>query len=379
MRYSLMAIPLNDFQIAQGSYVEFQGNVMNPRLHINASERVRSTVTENSVPRNVAFDVGLAISRTLDDMGLEFTLEAPEDMSVQNSKRVGDIVQGDKTGDVPLSDLVKTYIKDKYQKPGNVYLGVVHRLDRPVSGVVLFAKTSKALPRLNKMFAEHQAVRKTYLAIVANKPPQPEGTLTHWLTRNEKQNTARAYDREVPGSKKAALDYRIVAQSERYFLLEIELHTGRHHQSAAIVLPARSQCIPRDEKVEAQVEALLAKMSLREKVGQMCELAIDKVAQNPMAGNASQTLAGGLLSADAVNNVFGQYKVGSILNVPFGTAQTPEKWSDIIRALNLASLEQCGVPEIYGVDQIHGASYTWGATLFPQEVGQGSSFNPAIP
>ncbi len=146
------------------------------------------------------------------------------------SKRVGDIVQGDKTGDVPLSDLVKTYIKDKYQKPGNVYLGVVHRLDRPVSGVVLFAKTSKALPRLNKMFAEHQAVRKTYLAIVANKPPQPEGTLTHWLTRNEKQNTARAYDREVPGSKKAVLDYRIVAQSERYFLLEIELHTGRHHQ-----------------------------------------------------------------------------------------------------------------------------------------------------
>ena len=146
------------------------------------------------------------------------------------SKRVGDIVQGDKTGDVPLSDLVKTYIKDKYQKPGNVYLGVVHRLDRPVSGVVLFAKTSKALPRLNKMFAEHQAVRKTYLAIVANKPPQQEGTLTHWLTRNEKQNTARAYDREVPGSKKAVLDYRVVAQSERYFLLEIELHTGRHHQ-----------------------------------------------------------------------------------------------------------------------------------------------------
>ena len=146
------------------------------------------------------------------------------------SKRVGDIVQGDKTGDVPLSDLVKTYIKEKYQKPGNVYLGVVHRLDRPVSGVVLFAKTSKALPRLNKMFAEHQAVRKTYLAIVANKPPQSQGTLTHWLTRNEKQNTARAYDREVPGSKKAVLDYRVVAQSERYFLLEIELHTGRHHQ-----------------------------------------------------------------------------------------------------------------------------------------------------
>ena len=146
------------------------------------------------------------------------------------AKKAGDIVQGDKTGDVPLSDIVKAYLKDKYEKPGNVFLGVVHRLDRPVSGIVLFAKTSKALPRLNKMFAEHQGVRKTYLAIVANKPPQPEGTLTHWLTRNEKQNTARAYDREVPGSKKAVLDYRVVAQSERYFLLEITLHTGRHHQ-----------------------------------------------------------------------------------------------------------------------------------------------------
>ena len=145
-------------------------------------------------------------------------------------KRVGDIVQGDKTGDVPLSDMVKNFLKDKYQKPGNVYLGVVHRLDRPVSGIVLFAKTSKALPRLNKMFAEHKGVKKTYLSIVANKPSQPQGTLTHWLTRNEKQNTARAYDREVPGSKKAVLDYRLIAQSERYFLLEIELHTGRHHQ-----------------------------------------------------------------------------------------------------------------------------------------------------
>ena len=146
------------------------------------------------------------------------------------SKRVGDIVQGDKTGDVPLSDLVKAYLKEKYQKPGNVFLGVVHRLDRPVSGIVLFAKTSKALPRLNKMFAEHKAVKKTYLAIVANKPPQQEGTLTHWLTRNEKQNTARAYDREVPDSKKAILDYRVVAESDRYFLLEVTLHTGRHHQ-----------------------------------------------------------------------------------------------------------------------------------------------------
>lgn len=146
------------------------------------------------------------------------------------SKRAGEIVQGDKTGDTPLSETIKQYIKEKYQKPGNVYLGVVHRLDRPVSGVCLFAKTSKALPRLNAMFAEHEKVRKTYWAIVGNRPQQPEGRLTHWLTRNEKTNTARAYEREVPGSKKAVLDYRLVASSDRYHLLEVTLHTGRHHQ-----------------------------------------------------------------------------------------------------------------------------------------------------
>jgi 23S rRNA pseudouridine1911/1915/1917 synthase len=125
---------------------------------------------------------------------------------------------------------VKDWLKEKHNKPGNVYLGVVHRLDRPVSGVVLFAKTSKALPRLNKMFAEHDKVSKTYWAIVQNRPPQEEGTLTHWLTRQEKNNTARAYDREVPGSKKAILDYRLIASGDRYHLLEISLHTGRHHQ-----------------------------------------------------------------------------------------------------------------------------------------------------
>ena len=139
-------------------------------------------------------------------------------------------MQGDKTGDTPLSDIVKAYLKEKYNKPGNVFLGVVHRLDRPVSGIVLFAKTSKALPRLNKLFAEHEKVKKTYWAIVANKPPQESGTLTHWLTRNEKTNTAKAYDREVPNSKKAVLDYQLLAASDRYFLLEIILHTGRHHQ-----------------------------------------------------------------------------------------------------------------------------------------------------
>lgn len=146
------------------------------------------------------------------------------------NKRAGEIVQGDKTGDTPLSEIVKAWIKEKYQKPGNVYLGVVHRLDRPVSGVVLFAKTSKALPRLNAMFAEHNKVQKTYWAIVQNRPQKAEGTLTHWLTRHEKTNTARAYDKEVPNSKKAVLDYKLIASSERYHLLEIHLHTGRHHQ-----------------------------------------------------------------------------------------------------------------------------------------------------
>lgn len=146
------------------------------------------------------------------------------------NKQAGEIVQGDKTGDTPLSDIVKDWLKEKYNKPGNVYLGVAHRLDRPVSGVVLFAKTSKALPRLNKMFAEHNKVNKTYWAIVQNRPQEPQGTLTHWLTRQEKNNTARAYDREVPGSKKAVLDYELIASGDRYHLLEIHLHTGRHHQ-----------------------------------------------------------------------------------------------------------------------------------------------------
>ena len=146
------------------------------------------------------------------------------------NKVSGEIVQGDKTGDKPLCDIVREWLKAKYDKPGNVFLGVVHRLDRPVTGAVLFAKTSKALSRLNRMFASHENVRKTYWAIVGNRPPQESGTLTHWLTRNGQTNTARAYDREVPGSKKAILDYRIISSSDKYFLLEVTLHTGRHHQ-----------------------------------------------------------------------------------------------------------------------------------------------------
>ncbi len=146
------------------------------------------------------------------------------------NKRAGDIVQGDKTGDTPLSDIIKDYIKRRDAKPGNVFLGVVHRLDRPVSGVCLFAKTSKALARMNALFAKHEQVRKTYWAITANQPPQAEGTLVHWLTRDERRNVARAYEREVPNSKRAELDYRTVGRSDRYWLLEVDLHTGRHHQ-----------------------------------------------------------------------------------------------------------------------------------------------------
>ena len=145
------------------------------------------------------------------------------------NKQSGEIVQGDKTGDRPLSDIVKDYIKEKYQKPGAVFLGVVHRLDRPVSGLVVFARTSKALARLNKMFAEGE-VHKTYWAIVKNSPQASEGTLENWLVRNEKQNKSYAYDREVPHSKKAILKYRTIARSDNYTLLEIQLMTGRHHQ-----------------------------------------------------------------------------------------------------------------------------------------------------
>ena len=165
------------------------------------------------------------------------------------NKQSGEIVQGDKTGDRPLSDIVKDYIKEKYQKPGAVFLGVVHRLDRPVSGLVVFARTSKALTRLNNMFRDGE-VHKTYWAIVRKteegrsktedgrrKTEEGRGemddsshTLEHWLVRNEKQNKSYAYDHEVPNSKKAILKYRVVGHSDRYTLLEVNLLTGRHHQ-----------------------------------------------------------------------------------------------------------------------------------------------------
>ncbi len=148
------------------------------------------------------------------------------------NKRVGDIVQGDKTGDKPLSEIVKEYIKDKYNKPGEVFLGVVHRLDRPTTGIVVFAKTSKALERLNKMFSERET-NKTYWAVVKNKPPKTEDNLIHFLKRNEKNNTSKAHLKEVPESKKASLDYIIIKELNNYFVLEINLHTGRHHQIRA--------------------------------------------------------------------------------------------------------------------------------------------------
>lgn len=145
------------------------------------------------------------------------------------SKRSGEIVQGDKTGDEPLSETVKQYIKEKYYKPGNVFLGVVHRLDRPVWGLVVFAKTSKALTRLNKMFRDGQ-VHKTYWAITKNAPPAEEGVLTDWLVRNERQNKSYAHPQEVPNAKKAVLKYRVIAHSDHYHLIEVNLLTGRHHQ-----------------------------------------------------------------------------------------------------------------------------------------------------
>lgn len=148
------------------------------------------------------------------------------------NKRPGDIVQGDKTGDMPLSEVVKLYIKEKYNKPGNTYLGVAHRLDRPTSGIVVFAKTSKALPRLNKLFAEKKTT-KTYWAIVKNVPKETSDTLVHWLKRNAKQNKSYANYKEVTDSKKAILEYRMVRKLDNYFLLEIDLKTGRHHQIRA--------------------------------------------------------------------------------------------------------------------------------------------------
>lgn len=145
------------------------------------------------------------------------------------NKRSGDIVQGDKTGDLPLSEVVKLYLKEKYDKPGEAYLGVVHRLDRPTSGVVIFSKTSKALSRLNKAFANRET-QKLYWAVVKNKPKQESARLVHYLMRNPKQNKSYAHIKPVPESKEAILSYRLIKSLDNYHLLEVALETGRHHQ-----------------------------------------------------------------------------------------------------------------------------------------------------
>ncbi len=145
------------------------------------------------------------------------------------NKRCGDLVQGDKTGDQPLNEVVKAFLKEKYNKPGKVYLGVVHRLDRPTSGVVLFAKTSKALSRLNRQFADHQP-QKIYWALVQNAPHPEAGTLIHFLKRKSKNNKSYAYPKAIKNGKKGMLRYKTLKHLNRYSLLEIDLKTGRHHQ-----------------------------------------------------------------------------------------------------------------------------------------------------
>ena len=148
------------------------------------------------------------------------------------NKKSGDIVQGDKTGDKPLSEVVKEYIKEKYNKPGEVFLGVVHRLDRPTSGIIIFARTSKALERLNKMLRD-RVISKTYWAIIKNNPKEVKGTLIHFLKKNPKNNKSTVFKKEAVGSKKAILHYTTLNNLENYSLLEIDLETGRHHQIRA--------------------------------------------------------------------------------------------------------------------------------------------------
>ena len=145
------------------------------------------------------------------------------------NKQPGEIVQGDKTGDMPMSEHLKDYLKEKLNKPGAAFIGVVHRIDRPVSGIVIFARTSKALSRMNELFREKK-VKKTYWAVVKNRPPAESGTLIHYLKKDESKNKSQAYDHEVSGSLRAWLDYKLIGQSDNYYLLEVYPQTGRHHQ-----------------------------------------------------------------------------------------------------------------------------------------------------
>ena len=162
---------------------------------------------------------------------MEYKLEVlyEDNHIIAVNKHPSDIVQGDKTGDTPLSDFVKQYIKEKYNKPGDVFVGTVHRIDRPVSGIVLFAKTSKALTRLNQMF-QTKEIQKTYWAVVKNKPKNISGTLVHYLRKNEQKNMSKAFEKETPGALRSELEYVLICSSDNYQLLEVKPHTGRHHQ-----------------------------------------------------------------------------------------------------------------------------------------------------
>ena len=162
---------------------------------------------------------------------MEYKLEVlfEDNHIIAVNKHPSDIVQGDKTGDTPLSDFVKQYIKEKYNKPGDVFVGTVHRIDRPVSGIVLFAKTSKALTRLNQMF-QTKEIQKTYWAVVKNKPKNIIGTLVHYLRKNEQKNMSKAFEKETPGALRSELEYKLICSSDNYQLLEVKPHTGRHHQ-----------------------------------------------------------------------------------------------------------------------------------------------------
>lgn len=145
------------------------------------------------------------------------------------NKMPGEIVQGDKTGDKPMSEVIKDYLKEKLQKPGSAFIGVVHRIDRPVSGIVIFAKTSKSLVRMNELFREKK-IKKTYWAVVKNKPPEESGTLIHYLKKDEAKNKSKAYDHEVSGSLRSWLDYKVINKSDNFYLIEVAPETGRHHQ-----------------------------------------------------------------------------------------------------------------------------------------------------
>ena len=160
-------------------------------------------------------------------MSLEILYEDNHIIAV--NKKAGEIVQGDKTEDEPLSERVKAYIKKKHNKPGDVYLGIIHRLDRPVGGVIVFAKTSKALTRMNKQFQD-RAIQKTYWAVVEKLPPHNEAVVISYLKKNQEKNRSRAYDKEVKGSKKSELEYSLVGRSKNYFYVEVKPKTGRHHQ-----------------------------------------------------------------------------------------------------------------------------------------------------